>query len=187
MPYLVEQRVSIRQLTTRSLRFVAVFLIFKFFPRINWRAKNEILDHQKEISCCCARHNSTRFNQIQWMYKTLAEFSVVGQMLYPLQNALVFTRHVARIVVWFIAAILDVNQVPLQDSEYESSSPHPSVTFNWHKSQNISSGPDSKTYFRVNWSVFAILCLILKNIFNITYFTITFITLFNIMLFTNIM
>ena len=145
------------------------------------------MDHQKEISCYCARHDSTKFNQIQWMYKTLAEFSVVGQILYPLQNAFVFTRHVARIVVWFTAAILDVNRIPLQDSGYKISSPHPSVTFHWHKSQNVSTGPDSKTYFRVNWSVLAILCLILKNIFNITFFTKTFITLFAIMLFTNIM
>ena len=94
-----------------------------------------MLAYQKEINCCCVDLDSAGSNKIQWMCKTWAKFSVAAQIFfYSLLNAFVFTRHVASIIVWLTAAVLEVNQILLQESEYDFSYSHPSMIFNWHKS-----------------------------------------------------
>ena len=109
--------------------------IFKPFPNISWRAEKfvELLDHQKEIRCCCISLGSPGSNQIWWMCKTWAEFSITATILYPLLNALLCTWHVASIAVWLTTVVLDVNWILLQEKEYDFSYSQPNVTFNRHK------------------------------------------------------
>lgn len=70
-------------------------------------------------------------NGLQW--HKFCKIRNTFEHIFCIYLSFVFTRDVARIAVWLIAVILDVNWILLQESEYDFRYSHPSVVSNSHK------------------------------------------------------